>query len=164
MDLVLACIFLFVGAFICLIAELVVPAHGLMAILCALFAISGVILSFMVGTAFGLFSLFGALVLAPFLIAGFVKFYPYSPVGRRILLRGPKPGIVAGASEEQQADLAVLVGRYGVAVTTLRPSGTALIDGRRVACISEGPIIEKGTPIQALGVSGGQLLVQVLER
>ena len=48
-DLLMACILLFVGAFICLVAELVVPAHGFMAILSAAFAISGMILSFIVG-------------------------------------------------------------------------------------------------------------------
>ncbi len=164
LDLLIASILLFVGAFICLAAELVVPAHGFMAMLCAVFAISGVILSFIVGPAFGTICLFTALILTPFVVAGFVKYYPHSLVGRRVLLRGPVPGKVSAVSKEQQTELTALVGRMGVALTTLRPSGTGLIDDQRIACISEGLIIEKGAPIRGVAVSGGQLVVQGLER
>ena len=164
LDLTVASILLFVGALISLLAELVVPAHGFMAIVSAAFAISGVILSFVVGPTFGMICLFALLVLTPFVVTGFVKFYPHSPVGRRVLLRGPDPRKVNAVSNSQQIELTALIGRPGAAITTLRPSGTGLIDGHRIACMSEGPIIEKGAPICAVAVSGGQLVVQAIER
>jgi membrane-bound ClpP family serine protease len=164
LDLLIASILLFAGALICLAGELVVPAHGFMGILCAVFAIAGVILSFIVGPAFGTISLFTTLILTPFVVAGFVKYYPHSPVGRRVLLRGPMPDKVSAVSTSQQIELAALVGQQGIALTTLRPSGTGLINEQRIACISEGPIIEKGAPIRGVAVSGGQLVVQGLER
>ncbi len=162
LDLLVATLLLFVGAFICLMAELVVPAHGFMAVLCAVFALAGVILSFMVGPAFGIICLIGVLVLTPFLITAFVKLYPRSPVGRRVLLRGPNPGNVAAVSKQQQIELTSLIGQRGVAITTLRPAGTGLISDQRISCISEGQIIEKGAPICGVGVSGGQLVVRAM--
>ena len=162
-DLLSACILLFVGGFVCLLAELVVPAHGFMAILSATFAISGIILSFIVGPSFGIICAVALLVLTPLVITGFVKYYPHSPVGRRVLLRGPNPQQVNSVSKDQQTELTALIGRTGYAVTTLRPSGTGLIDNHRIACISEGPIIEKGAPVRAVAVSGGQLVVQTIE-
>ena len=163
-DLLMACILLFVGAFICLVAELVVPAHGFMAILSAAFAISGMILSFIVGPTFGMICALALMLLTPLVITGFVKYYPHSPVGRRVLLRGPNPQKVNAVSKDQQIELTTLIGRTGYAVTTLRPSGTGLIDSHRIACISEGPIIEKGAPVRAVAVSGGQLVVQAIDR
>ncbi len=162
-DLLSACILLFVGGFVCLLAELVVPAHGFMAILSATFAISGIILSFIVGPSFGIICAVALLLLTPLVITGFVKYYPHSPVGRRVLLRGPNPQQVNSVSKDQQTELTALIGRTGYAVTTLRPSGTGLIDNHRIACISEGPIIEKGAPVRAVAVSGGQLVVQTIE-
>ena len=150
-DLLMACILLFVGCFICLLAELVVPAHGFMAILSAAFAISGMILSFIVEPTFGMICTLALMLLTPVVITGFVKYYPHSPVGRRVLLRGPNPRKVNAVSKDQQIELTALIGRTGYAVTTLRPSGTGLIDSRRVACISEGPIIEKGAPVRCCG-------------
>jgi membrane-bound ClpP family serine protease len=160
LDMLAATSLLFVGAFICLIAELVVPAHGFMALLCAAFTISGIISSFIVGPIFGMICLFAALILTPILVAAFVKFYPHSPVGRRVLLRGPNPLKISASSKEQQIELSALVGREGVAITMLRPSGAGLFESQRIACISDGPIIEKGNPIRGVGVSGGQLVVQ----
>jgi membrane-bound ClpP family serine protease len=161
-DLLIASILLFVGALISLLAELIVPAHGFMAVVSAAFVISGIILSFTVGSTFGTICLFALLVLTPFVVAGFVKFYPHSPVGRRVLLRGPNPRNVHAISTDQQLELTALIGHSGTAITTLRPAGTGIIEGRRIACMSEGPVIEKGAPIRAVAVSGGQLVVQAI--
>ena len=43
-----------------------------------------------------------------------------------------------------------LVGRIGVAVTDLRPSGTAMVDEERLDVVTEGPWIEKGTRIEVI--------------
>src|SRR2546430_501472 len=46
-----------------------------------------------------------------------------------------------------------LLGQTGTALTSLRPSGTAVIDGKRIHVVTEGPFIERGSPLK--GVQGG---------
>jgi membrane-bound serine protease (ClpP class) len=53
-----------------------------------------------------------------------------------------------------------LVGREGIAYTDLRPSGTALIDGKRVDVISEGDYIQRDSPIIVKAVEGLKVIVE----
>jgi membrane-bound serine protease (ClpP class) len=52
-----------------------------------------------------------------------------------------------------------LVGKEGVAHTPLRPSGTGLIDGRRVNVAADGEFIEKDSPIRVIEVEGNRIVV-----
>jgi len=53
-----------------------------------------------------------------------------------------------------------LIGREGIAYTDLRPSGTALIDGKRVDVISEGDYIQRDSPIIVKAVEGLKVIVE----
>ena len=53
-----------------------------------------------------------------------------------------------------------LVGKEGVAFTPLRPSGTGLIDGRRVNVAADGEFIEKDSPIRVVEVEGNRIVVR----
>ena len=50
----------------------------------------------------------------------------------------------------------------GVAYTQLRPSGTALINGKRVDVVTEGSLIEKGTAIRVVDTEGLRVVVRAL--
>jgi len=69
-------------------------------------------------------------------------------------------------SEKTVGDLGVerpeLVNRSGVAFTNLRPSGTALIDGHRVDVVTEGSLIERGTPVKVVAVEGMRVVVRAV--
>ena len=56
------------------------------------------------------------------------------------------------------AEPAELVGRRGEAVTPLRPSGIALIDGRRVDVVAEGEFIERGRRVEVVKVEGNRVV------
>jgi membrane-bound serine protease (ClpP class) len=56
-------------------------------------------------------------------------------------------------------DAAGLVGRRGLAVTDLRPSGTARVEGKLFDVVGRGPWIEAGEPIVVLEVDGVRVLV-----
>jgi len=56
-------------------------------------------------------------------------------------------------------DYRELVGREGVALSTLRPSGTAVIDGRRWDVVTEGDYIERDTPIRVIDIEGTRIVV-----
>ncbi|WP_244374846.1 NfeD family protein [Anoxybacillus flavithermus] len=53
-----------------------------------------------------------------------------------------------------------LVGKRGVAITVLRPAGTALIDGERVDVVTEGEYIERHRPIEVIHVDGLKVVVR----
>ncbi len=53
-----------------------------------------------------------------------------------------------------------LISTEGVAITTLRPSGTANIKGDKVDVVSEGEMIEKNTKIKVIDVKGNRIVVK----
>ncbi|GAX63016.1 membrane-bound serine protease [Candidatus Scalindua japonica] len=53
-----------------------------------------------------------------------------------------------------------LLSTEGVAITTLRPSGTANINGHKVDVISEGEMILKDTRIKVTEVKGNRIVVR----
>ena len=52
-----------------------------------------------------------------------------------------------------------LVGKDGITVTNLRPSGKALIAGEKLDVVSRGEYIEKNSEISVHAVSGNQIVV-----
>ncbi|WP_159429734.1 NfeD family protein [Halarsenatibacter silvermanii] len=56
-----------------------------------------------------------------------------------------------------------LEGKKGRAITPLRPSGTAEIEGRRVDVVTEGDYIEKETEIEILSSKGSRVVVKKLD-
>lgn len=58
------------------------------------------------------------------------------------------------------SDLDYLLGKKGVAITDLRPSGSVDIDGVKLDVISEGEYIPSGTTVEIFKVSGVKLLVK----
>lgn len=55
-----------------------------------------------------------------------------------------------------------LEGRTGTALTALRPSGTAEIDGERVDVITAGEFIERGQAVRVVRVRGSRVEVRPL--
>lgn len=58
------------------------------------------------------------------------------------------------------ADLNYLLGKKGVALTDLRPSGTGDFDDIRFDVISEGKFINKGAKLEIIRVNGSRLVVK----
>lgn len=52
-----------------------------------------------------------------------------------------------------------LVGKHGLALTSLRPSGTALIDEQRIDVVTPGDFIEKDTEITIIRIDGNRVVV-----
>jgi len=53
-----------------------------------------------------------------------------------------------------------LLHEMGVALSNLRPSGIALIAGKRVDVVTEGPMVERGTPVKVIAVEGMRVVVR----
>ncbi len=63
----------------------------------------------------------------------------------------------------QSPDLAAWVGRKGVAVTNLRPSGTVMIGDTRLDAVTDGDYVSSGTPVKVILVSGNRMVVEKIE-
>lgn len=91
------------------------------------------------------------------LVAGFfvwLRFFPDSPLGRRFVSQGTVGDIGTERPE--------LLNQSGSALTPLRPSGTALIGGRRVDVVTEGSMVARGSPIRVVAVEGMRVVVRAL--
>ena len=53
-----------------------------------------------------------------------------------------------------------LLHQTGTAFTSLRPSGTAVINGKRIDVVTEGPFVERGSPIKVVEVEGARVVVR----
>lgn len=60
----------------------------------------------------------------------------------------------------EKAGLAHLVTKTGSAYTNLRPSGIAIIDGKKVDVVTEGDMIDKDTPVKVIRVEGNRVIVR----
>jgi membrane-bound serine protease (ClpP class) len=81
-----------------------------------------------------------------------MRFLPDSRLARRFISHQTIGNVDAEKPE--------LLDKTGTALTTLRPSGTALIDGRRVDVVTEGSMIERGTPIRVVAIEGLRVVVR----
>ncbi len=55
-----------------------------------------------------------------------------------------------------------LLHQTGTALTALRPSGTAVINGKRVDVVTEGPFVERGSLIKVVEVEGARVVVRAI--
>jgi membrane-bound serine protease (ClpP class) len=103
------------------------------------------------------------------MIVGTVMLVRYLPGSR--LFEG---GLVLSAnlereSDEAEADVAtqpvphVHPGDTGKAMTDLRPSGTAVIKGRRWPVVTQGEYLEAGTQVSVVEAHGNRVVVQAVE-
>lgn len=106
----------------------------------------------------------GAKVLAIAFISSFViilvalRFLPkFTPFQRLVLstTEDVNDGFRSAPGEYES-----LLGREGIAVTLLRPAGTALIEGEKVSVVTEGDYIEQNTRIRVTKVEGYRIVVE----
>jgi membrane-bound serine protease (ClpP class) len=150
---------LFVFGVVLMLVEAFMPGFGV-------FGVAGLI-STLVSIVLAAVSVKTGMVmlLVSFILAGIFSYFAFRFFARRGALRH----IIL--SEEERADLGYvappdqrnLVGQEGVAVTTLRPSGTVKIDGRRIDVVSEGAYIPSGDKVVVDRVEGVRVIVRKVD-
>jgi membrane-bound ClpP family serine protease len=148
-----AVILLLVMGMVLLAAEiLVIPGFGLVGLLGIASTLgAGVVAFTQMGALWGLLALGGGLG-----VSGFMAWVlPRTAAGKQLVLaesqRAARVGDVA---------LARLIGIEGEAVTPLRPSGSARVDGRVVDVITDGIYVESGARVRVVQVNGSRVLVE----
>jgi membrane-bound serine protease (ClpP class) len=100
----------------------------------------------------GNYVLGGVLIASIVGIVCWLKYFPDSRIARRFVAHNTVGDIGTDRPE--------LVGATGEALSQLRPSGMAVINGKRVDVVTEGSLIEKGTPIRVVAVEGLRVIVR----
>jgi membrane-bound serine protease (ClpP class) len=150
-------------------AEFFIPAQGVTAGLGLLALLAGVIACFFVGEWVGLSALGTGAILAPIGAAGWMRIFPRTWIGRRVVLPpAPKP---AGMVASRVAP--VRVGQAGVAISAMRPSGVCEFDDLRgdagpadklrVQAISDFGDIAPGSRVRVICFADGRATVRLAE-
>ena len=158
-------IILFVfGVTMLLIEVFVIPGFGIVGTIGIISIVASLYLSlvgrFMPTTDF----ISGAKVLAIAFISSFViilvalRFQPKFTPFQRLVLNTTED--VNDGFRSAPGEYESLLGKEGVAVTLLRPAGTALIDGEKVSVVTEGDYIEQNSRIRVTKVEGYRIVVE----
>ena len=137
-----------------ILLEMLLPGlvAGIIGVICIIVGVSTGFARF--GPEKGLWILLTAITLLLIIGALWLKIFPKSRYAQTLISRR-SIGTVGG---EQKA----LLHEKGQAFTNLRPSGTALIQGKRVDVITEGPHILKGAAIEVVAIEGMRVVVRAV--
>lgn len=147
------------SAFVLIGAELILPGAvlGLLGCTALLAAVVAGFAAF--GAKNGLISAFGLLIGGSLFLFLWVKYCPGSFFGKWFTLQESGKDFKSFDDEGQS----VLVGKTGVAHSDLRPSGIALIDGKRIDVISEAGFIARDRTIKVILAQGPRIVVREVE-
>lgn len=167
MDYLVLAYGLIVLALLFLAAELVLPTFGVLFVLGLAGLVVGIAITFAPdygGSASqGLVTLIAVFIIIPIMGPILLHYWPKTRLGKRFFLTGPDEDDTL-ANMPTNLELEQLRGRYGKTVSSLRPSGVAEFDGRRVDVMSEGSMIDPGAWVRVIDVRAGTVLVRQVER
>ncbi len=142
------------------ILEVFVPSGGVIGFVSIASIVTSIVLAFYHrGVEVGFVFLTSAAVAAPIVLMAAFRWWPYTPMGRRLLLDIPSSKDVLPDTPLRRK-LRDLVGRVGLAKTLMLPSGAVTIDGMTVDAISEGMPIEAGQRVKVIDVHGTRVVVR----
>ena len=155
---------LLAAAVVILVLELFLPSGGVLGLLSGALAVASVVCFWRVSPGWGITSLAGLLILAPLVFTFFVKVWPDTTMGRKMILAEDDSEIERRAMEESEEKTREdsLVGVQGKAVTDLRPVGVVLLDNQRVEALAEGAWIEAGQAVRVTHVEGTRIKVRAI--
>ena len=135
-----------------ILAEVFVPGGVVGTIGLILLAIA-IVAGFFISPTVGFGLLIGSLVFGIIVFWLWMKILPKTPMGKRIILQ--QDAADWHGWDPAKADN---VGKAGVAHSMLRPSGIAVIDGKRVDVVTRGEMIAAGTAIEVVAVEGNRVV------
>jgi membrane-bound ClpP family serine protease len=145
------------------IVEVFIPSGGVLGFLSIASLLAGIVLAFYhSGAEIGFLFLAITAVAVPTALAVAFRWWPKTPMGRRLLLGVPRSEEVLPDSPQRRT-LRQMVGKFGVAKTVMLPSGAVLIDGQTIDALSDGMPIEEGQRVRVIEVRGNRVLVRPAE-
>lgn len=162
-------ILMFVVGLGLLLAEIfIIPGFGVAGISGIILIFASIFLSLLGSKPFidmeaisiAIIQLSGALILSLVGIFVLAKYLPKSKMFNKLVLAEAEKADQGFVSYPSETDL---IGKEGIAFTTLRPGGTAIIDGKKVDVVADSEYIDKDTKIKVLRVEGIKVVVSALK-
>jgi len=140
--------------------EVFVPSGGVLGFLSVVAMIAAIVTAFVEqGPTLGMVVLATTFVAVPVALGMAFRWFPQTPLGRRVLPPPPRAEDVVPDAERRRR-LRDLLGRRGAASSDMLPGGSVEIDGQPFNAGSEGGPIFRGTAVEAVGVEGAALVVR----
>lgn len=149
-------ILFFVGGIVLLLAEIVLPSHGVLGIVGAIGLIAGVGTCFWINQYVGLLAAVLVVAALPLAASMWVKIWPHTYAGKRLIL-GQTAGSVAHVPVAP-----VQVGQLGVVVSELRPGGVCEFGANRAEARAEHGVVEAGRRVEVVAIVDGRPVVRAV--
>ena len=160
-----------IGVILLIIEVFVTPGFGLAGVTGLILAVGALFAALVgnVGLSFppmseivsAIYTMAATMVLLVLLLFSLGRYLPSSSAVSRLVLT-PELASIGGYTSAETRDW--LVGKTGLALTALRPSGTATIEDERVDVVSQGDFVDRGSAIRVVSVSGSRVEVKELEK
>jgi len=138
-----------------IVLEVFIPSGGILSFFSVVAIVASLAVAFRRDTTTGLAFLVMTVIAVPSVVALAFKYWPLTPMGKAFL------GELLSEEESQPDDpRRELVGRVGIAKSTMLPSGAILIDDQLIDAISQGAAIESGRAIVVVEVKGNRVVVR----
>jgi membrane-bound ClpP family serine protease len=142
-----------------IVLEMFLPSGGVIGFISLSAVVTSIIMAFRYSEYTGVGFMAAAVLGSPLLVAVLFKWWPHTPLGRRILLTAPDPDDVLPDAELRK-QMKALVGRTGTAKTMMLPGGPVVVDGHLYDALSEGTAIQAGQAVEVVEVRGTRLVVR----
>jgi membrane-bound serine protease (ClpP class) len=154
-----------VGVILLLLEIFVIPGFGIVGVLGILLMISGLFLGLLGDFSItdtndisnAIIQLASSFVMSGILIFILSKFLPKTKMWNNLILHAD---ISSTSGYTSNIDLSSLIGAVGVAMTDLRPAGTAIINSKRIDVVTDGEFIKNGTSIVVNFIQGSRVVVE----
>jgi membrane-bound ClpP family serine protease len=151
---------LLVVGLLVMVLEVFLPSGGILGFISVVAILAAVVMAFVEeGPAVGIVVLAAAVVAVPSVLIMAFRWFPKTPLGRRVLPPPPDASEVLPDSPLRRRARS-MVGRTGRVVREMLPWGSVEIDGTTFEAVSETGLIELGATVEAVGVQGMSLVVR----
>ncbi len=138
-----------------IVLEVFIPSGGILSFFSVVAIVASLAMAFRRDSTTGLSFLVMTMIAVPSVVALAFKFWPMTPMGKSFL--GELPTEAEMQTDDPRREL---IGRVGIAKSTMLPSGSVTIDGRLIDAVSQGSAIEVGQAVVVVEVKGNRVVVR----
>jgi membrane-bound ClpP family serine protease len=143
-----------------MVLEVFVPSGGILGLVSILALVAGIATAFLsLGPLAGLVAIAIVLVAAPAVLGLALRWFPETPLGRRVMPPPPDAADLVPAADGRRR-ARELAGRVGRVVNDLVPWGRVEIDGAAIDAVSDGGPIDAGTAVEVVAAQGTAVVVR----
>lgn len=158
----LTVVMLLLGGFLFMFLEIaVIPGFGVTGILGLLLLTGGLATAFLkLSMLMAMVATFAAIFGVILLLLWFFLVFPKTSMGKQFILETESSAANGFVAVD---DKSAYIGKTGITLTMLRPSGIARIDDERVDVMTDGEFVEKGVRIKVIKARQGGMIVTPIE-